>query len=200
MDRLRLRVKLPDAEVAERRAKILELVASLELVDVDSVVLDRAAQPMPTELGTLDAVHLATVKLRERVLEVAAEVLGTGRGRLTLQGGRILDLANPASSVTFCDLARAATPGSGVTITPGLEASAYYVPPTVTFASGTHIAIVEVDPSLASVIVRQYVVVDDCGTMLNPMMNMIEFIITRRSSCPSCVLSSSTPTPETRDT
>jgi aerobic carbon-monoxide dehydrogenase large subunit len=98
-----------------------------------------------------NAVHLAAVKLRERVLEVAAEVLGTGPDRLTLQGGRILDLANPASSVTFCDVARAATPGSGRTTTPGLEASAYYVPPTVTFASGTHIAIVEVDPSLASV-------------------------------------------------
>ena len=63
LDRLRVRVKFPDAEVAERRAKILELIASLELVDVDSVVLDRAAQPMPTELGTLDAVHLATALL-----------------------------------------------------------------------------------------------------------------------------------------
>jgi len=117
-----------------------------------------------------NAVHLAAVKLRKRVVEVAAEVLGTGSDRLTLQGGRIFDLANPASCVTFWDLARAATPGSGMTTTPGLEASAYYVPPTVTFASGTHIAIVEVDPSLASVKVRQYVVVDDCGTMLNPMI------------------------------
>ena len=60
LDRLRIRVKLADSEVALRRAKILELIASLEVVDVDSVVLDRAAQPMPTELGTLDAVHLAT--------------------------------------------------------------------------------------------------------------------------------------------
>ena len=63
LDRLRLRVKLADSEVAERRAKILELIASLEIVDVDSVVLDRAAQPMPTELGTLDAIHLATALL-----------------------------------------------------------------------------------------------------------------------------------------
>jgi aerobic carbon-monoxide dehydrogenase large subunit len=117
-----------------------------------------------------NAVHLAAVKLRERVLDVAAEVLGTGRDRLTLQGGQIHDLAHPANSATFGDLARAATPGSGLTTTPGLEASAYYVPPTVTFASGTHIAIVEVDPRLASVKVRQYVVVDDCGTMLNPMI------------------------------
>ena len=56
-------MKLADSEVAERRAKILELIASLEIVDIDSVVLDRAAQPMPTELGTLDAIHLATALL-----------------------------------------------------------------------------------------------------------------------------------------
>ena len=63
LDRLRLRVKLDDAEVARRRAKILELIVSLEIVEIDATVLDRAAQPMPTELGTLDAIHLATALL-----------------------------------------------------------------------------------------------------------------------------------------
>ncbi len=63
LDRLRLRARLPDVEVARSRAKILELITSLELVEIDSVVLDRAAQPMPTELGTLDAIHLATALL-----------------------------------------------------------------------------------------------------------------------------------------
>lgn len=55
LDRLRLRAKLSDVEVATRRAAILSLIASLELVELDAAVLDRAAQPMPTELGTLDA-------------------------------------------------------------------------------------------------------------------------------------------------
>jgi predicted nucleic acid-binding protein len=63
LDRLRLWAKLSDVEVATRRAAILSLIASLELVDVDAAVLDRASQPMPTELGTLDAVHLATALL-----------------------------------------------------------------------------------------------------------------------------------------
>ena len=63
LDRLRLRAKLPDPEVASRRAKILELISSLELVEIDAVVLDRAAQPMPTELGTVEAIHLATALL-----------------------------------------------------------------------------------------------------------------------------------------
>ena len=63
LDRVRRRARLPDAEVAGRRAKILEIISSLELVEIDAVVLDRAAQPMPTDLGTLDAIHLATALL-----------------------------------------------------------------------------------------------------------------------------------------
>lgn len=63
LDRLRLRTKLADPEVAARRATILALIASLELVELDAAVLDRASQPMPTELGTLDAIHLATALL-----------------------------------------------------------------------------------------------------------------------------------------
>lgn len=63
LDRLRLRTQIADEEIALRRATILDLLASLHVVDVDQVVLDRAAQPMPTELGTLDAIHLATALL-----------------------------------------------------------------------------------------------------------------------------------------
>jgi predicted nucleic acid-binding protein len=63
LDRVRLRVNLSDIEVARRRATILALIDSFELVEIDSGVLNRAAQPMPTELGTLDAIHLASALL-----------------------------------------------------------------------------------------------------------------------------------------
>lgn len=63
LDRARPRAGLPDLEVARRRSTILALIDSLELVEIDSIVLDRAAQPMPTELGTLDAIHLASALL-----------------------------------------------------------------------------------------------------------------------------------------
>ena len=63
LDRAQLRADLSDLEVARRRSTILALIESLELVEIDSVVLDRAAQPMPTELGTLDAIHLASALL-----------------------------------------------------------------------------------------------------------------------------------------
>jgi carbon-monoxide dehydrogenase large subunit len=44
----------------------------------------------------------------------------------------------------------------------------YFVPPTVTFASGTHLASVEVDPETGFVRVLRYLTVEDCGRMLNP--------------------------------
>jgi hypothetical protein len=65
-----LRAGLPDTEVALRRATILELIDSLELVEIDAIVLDRAVQPMPTELGTLDAIHLASALLWKEALGI----------------------------------------------------------------------------------------------------------------------------------
>lgn len=63
LDRVRQCVGLSDIEIARRRSTIFALIDSLELIEVDAMVLDRAAQPMPTELGTLDAIHLASALL-----------------------------------------------------------------------------------------------------------------------------------------
>jgi len=83
LDRLRLRVNLADTEVASRRATILKLIESLELVEIDAMVLERAAQPMPTELGTLDAIHLATALLWKEMTRVNL-VMATHDGALAL--------------------------------------------------------------------------------------------------------------------
>lgn len=83
LDRLRLRANLGDAEVAERRGIMLTLLGSLELVEVDPIVLERAAQPMPTELGTLDAIHLATALLWKEATN-ADLVMATHDGALAI--------------------------------------------------------------------------------------------------------------------
>jgi predicted nucleic acid-binding protein len=83
LDRVRLRVSLSDVEVARRRATILSLIDSLELIEIDSVVLDRAAQPMPTELGTLDAIHLASALLWKDAVGIDP-VMATHDGALAL--------------------------------------------------------------------------------------------------------------------
>jgi predicted nucleic acid-binding protein len=70
LDRLRLLVGSPDEEVARLRSTILALIDTLELVETDALVLDRAAQPMPTQLGTLDAIHLASALLWREAMGV----------------------------------------------------------------------------------------------------------------------------------
>ena len=63
LDRLRLRDGLPDSQIAVRREAVFRLMEAMEIVDLNRPVLERAAQPLPTSLGTLDAIHLATALL-----------------------------------------------------------------------------------------------------------------------------------------
>lgn len=68
LDRLRLIEGVEDAEMAVRREAVYRLLESLEVVEPTRPVLARSAQPMPTVLGALDAIHLATALLwRENV-------------------------------------------------------------------------------------------------------------------------------------
>ncbi len=67
LDRLRLAEGLGDNEIATRREAVFRLLEAMEVVEPTRPVLARAAQPLPTVLGTLDAIHLATALLwRER--------------------------------------------------------------------------------------------------------------------------------------
>ena len=63
LDRLRLRASLDDVTIAERREAVYRILAELHVVEPTRPVLARAAQPLPTSLGTLDAIHLATAQL-----------------------------------------------------------------------------------------------------------------------------------------
>ena len=63
LDRLRLRSGLSDEAVARRREAVFQVMEYLEILGLDRVVLDRASQPFATQLGTLDAIHLASALL-----------------------------------------------------------------------------------------------------------------------------------------
>jgi len=63
LDRLRLHRTLSDDELATRREAVFRLIRSMYVVEPTAAVLARAAQPLPTTLGTLDAIHLSTALL-----------------------------------------------------------------------------------------------------------------------------------------
>ena len=69
IDRARVRPGLDDQEIAHHRADVLEAIDAFTLVTLDSVVLERAAEPFPTALGSLDAIHLASALLARDIVE-----------------------------------------------------------------------------------------------------------------------------------
>ena len=83
LDRLRLAGMLSDEQLATRRETVYRLTEEMEMVEPTTVVLRRASQPLPTPLGTLDAIHLATAilwrELRNEELTLATHdrALGT---------------------------------------------------------------------------------------------------------------------------
>jgi len=80
---------------------------------------------------------------------------------------------HPDRSVTLGDLASKANPLRGAVrpgTEPGLEATEYFGPARGATASGVHAAILEVDPETMRIEIQKYVVVHDCGTVLNPLI------------------------------
>ena len=88
IDRARIRLGLDDEAVALSREAVVEQLETFELISLDPPVLERAAEPFPTVLGSLDALHLASALLvrgelpdlrfatHDRELAIAARAMG----------------------------------------------------------------------------------------------------------------------------
>ncbi len=63
LDRMASQCALSKAEALAAREAVYGMLRSMEISEVTRVVLARASQPMPTILGTLDAIHLSTALL-----------------------------------------------------------------------------------------------------------------------------------------
>jgi predicted nucleic acid-binding protein len=83
IDRLRLQGALAPEEAASRRATVADWLEAVDLVLLRRPILSRASEPLPTPLGTLDALHLATALVwRDRTGQ--ALVMATHDGSLAL--------------------------------------------------------------------------------------------------------------------
>ncbi len=119
------------------------------------------------------ACHAAAMAVREKVLTLASVLLNVPADRLELGGGRVFDSDANERSISLGELSARANPLRGAVrpgTEPGLESTAYFGPDRGSTASGVHAMIVEVDPETAIVDIKRYLVVHDCGTIINPML------------------------------
>lgn len=120
-----------------------------------------------------NACHAAAVKVRGKILKMAADRLEAAEEDLELVGGKVQVRGVPAKSLDLGQLAREANPMRGAVTPgtePGLEATCYFGPEYGTTASGVHAMVVELDRETFDVKILKYVVVHDCGTVINPLV------------------------------
>jgi carbon-monoxide dehydrogenase large subunit len=107
------------------------------------------------------AIISACAELRRRMLADAAELLETAVEDLVLTDDGVQIAGVPHVLVTLAELASRAAPER-------YRVSESFDPPSVAYPYGTHACVVEVEADTGRVRLLRYVVVDDCGTLLNP--------------------------------
>ncbi len=63
LDRFRLADRLDDSEIFSRREVVQSFLSSIHIVAITEAILTRASEPLPSVLGSVDAIHLATALL-----------------------------------------------------------------------------------------------------------------------------------------
>ncbi|MFG1954841.1 xanthine dehydrogenase family protein molybdopterin-binding subunit [Micromonospora sp. NPDC048830] len=126
-------------------------------------------------LAAAVATRKAAAELATRIREVAADLLEAANpDDLLLRDGRVQVKGNPSHELTFAKLSVEAARRHRATLDtpPALEVQSFYEPsPTMTaFGSGVHLAMVEVDRETGAIEIKRYLVVHDCGTVINPQI------------------------------
>jgi len=120
-----------------------------------------------------NAVNEASRVVRQKALKLASDAFECSEDDLVIADGKVSIVGIPEKFITMGELAQRANPIRGAVkpgTEPGLESTQYFGPPMGATANGVHAAIIEVDPQTFELKVLKYVVVHDCGTVINPMI------------------------------
>src|SRR6266487_4643357 len=120
-----------------------------------------------------NAVNEASRVVRQEALKLASDAFECSEEDLVIEDGKVSIVGIPGKFVTLGDLANQANPMRGAVepgTEPGLESTQYFGPKMGATANGVHAMIVEMDPRTFDLKILKYVVVHDCGTVINPMI------------------------------
>jgi aerobic carbon-monoxide dehydrogenase large subunit len=117
--------------------------------------------------------HVAAKAVRAKTLKLAADLLGISAENLALSDGRVI-ASGSNLSIGLGDLAREAIgmPGYALPkgLEPGLEQTVNFMPAGLAYSNSSHCVELEVDIGTGLVRILRYVVVSDCGHLINPMI------------------------------
>ncbi|HXJ01917.1 MAG TPA: xanthine dehydrogenase family protein molybdopterin-binding subunit [Micropepsaceae bacterium] len=146
-------------------------------------VIDGDTEASPLGLGAFasrqavnagNAAHHAAHAVAAKAIQTAAILLKLAPDDLEVADGYVRGKGMQGMEIALTEIARmlSGVPGFSLpaNMTPGLSAACDYEPEAMTYTNGTHICEVEVDIATGRVALDRYVVVHDCGRMINPLM------------------------------
>jgi carbon-monoxide dehydrogenase large subunit len=116
------------------------------------------------------ATAMAARKIRDKARLLAAHLLEVSPDDLEWTNHRFQVKGSPDHAKTMQELAFAAYTNHPQGMEAGLEAVSYYDPPNLTFPFGAYVCVVDIDRGTGEVKIRRFLAVDDCGTIINPMI------------------------------
>jgi carbon-monoxide dehydrogenase large subunit len=120
-----------------------------------------------------NAINEAAKIVRKKILKVASEHFNAPEEELEIEDGMVRVQDIPQMAISLGALAGKANPTRGAVkpgTEPGLEATSYFGPDRGATASGVHAMILEVDRETLQIHIQKYVVVHDCGKVINPLI------------------------------
>ncbi len=160
-------------------AQIVADVLSVPIDDVEVIHGDTAA--IPVGVGTFgsrsvalggSSAMVAASRIKSKMQQIAANLLEAGADDIELADGRFSVAGVPDKAVPFAAVAGACYAGQGLSpgMSIGLDETEFFNSPSQSYPFGTHIAVIEVDVETGEVTFLRYVAVDDCGTVINPLL------------------------------
>lgn len=119
------------------------------------------------------ATYLASQKVRAKIFATASKALDVPEDQVDLCEGYVCVKGKPETRIMLGELASKANPMRGVVepgVEPGLEATAYYGPPHGATGCGACAIILNIDPETYKPKIERFVIVHDCGTVINPLL------------------------------
>jgi carbon-monoxide dehydrogenase large subunit/6-hydroxypseudooxynicotine dehydrogenase subunit gamma len=122
---------------------------------------------------TGSATHSAALKLRDKAIDIAAELMQTSKDALDIVEGKIVRRDAPGgASMTLGEIARHLAPGSKTRgeREPGLSVTGWFTTDHQVYPYGVHIAVVCVDRETGAVAIERYLAAYDIGRAVNPSL------------------------------
>jgi len=142
--------------------------------DTSTIAFGMGTFAARTAVNAGSSAHIAAGEVAKKLKLIAADMMGAKPDDIELRDGFAYLKGQPEKRRHFRELAFKAAGMPGVSmaggLTPGIEHTAYFTPDQSTYSNGTHVAEVEVDVETGEVKILRYIVMHDCGNVINPMV------------------------------